>query len=106
MGWLKRHRVVESLTDPSSKQLSMSRICSWCFFCLDLVWAAACIAGLPPKDAYAPVSNMLAVCTGAAFGAYGVNSFGGAWQRMGGMFMSVPEPPQQPPRPKVPPKGG
>lgn len=78
MGWLHRRKPVEAIIDPSSGELSMSRILSWFLVCLDMLWVIACCAKLPVKEAYAPVSAFLAACTGAAFTAYGVNSYAGA----------------------------
>ena len=72
----KKYYLVESIIDPSSKELSMSRIASGCFVVLDIVWVIGCFLQLPHTSAYTPVSSMLAICTGAAFAAYGVNSGG------------------------------
>ena len=72
----RKHHLVESLIDPSSKELSMSRIASGCFVILDFIWIFGCFFHWPHTSAYTPVSSMLAVCTGAAFAAYGVNSGG------------------------------
>ena len=72
----KKHNLVESIIDPSSKELSMSRIASGCFVVLDIAWVVGCFLQLPHVSAYTPVSSMLAICTGAAFAAYGVNSGG------------------------------
>ena len=103
MGWLRRHKIVEAIVDPSSRELSMSRIASGVMLLLDAVWLIVVIAGLPPHQAFAPVSSMLSACTVATFGAYGLNSFGGAWGRFHSMI--APEPPVEPPRPRVKPKG-
>lgn len=59
----------------------MSRIASGVMLCLDLVWLVTVILGIPPSGAYAPVSSMLSACTVATFGAYGINSFGRAFQQ-------------------------
>jgi hypothetical protein len=56
----------------------MSRILSWILVWLDVLWVVGCFLKLPAKEAYAPVSALLAACTGAAFTAYGVNSYAGA----------------------------
>ena len=78
MGWLHKRKPVEAITDPNSGELSMSRILSWFLVCLDVLWVAACCVKLPAKEAYTPVSAFLAAFTGAAFTAYGVNSYAGA----------------------------
>ena len=80
----KKHHLVESIIDPSSKELSMSRIASGCFVVLDVAWVIGCFFHWPHTSAYTPVSSMLAICTGAALAAYGVNSggrtFATAWR--------------------------
>lgn len=78
MGWLHKRKPVEAIVDPSSGELSSSRILSWVLVFIDLIWVAACIIKLPAKEAYAPVSGFLAGCTIASFTAYGVNSYAGA----------------------------
>lgn len=65
--------------DPESGGVSASRVASVCFVLIDTLWVVAAIKGWPPAAAYAPVSAFLGVCTGASFGAYGVNSFGRVW---------------------------
>ena len=104
MGWLRRRRPVEAITDPSSGQLSMSRILSWFLVCLDVLWVVGCFLQLPVKEAYAPVSAFLAACTGAAFTAYGVNSYAGARGRfsMGFNYGDGGEAPYTPPGPPPP----
>lgn len=72
----RKHHLVESIIDPSSKELSMSRIASGFFVVLDVVWVIGCFLQLPHTSAYTPVSSMLAICTGASFTAYGLNSGG------------------------------
>ena len=72
----KKHHLVESIIDPSSKELSMSRIASGCFVVLDIAWVIGVFLQLPHPNAYTPVSSMLGICTGAAFAAYGINSGG------------------------------
>lgn len=106
MGWFHRRKPVEAITDPSSGQLSMSRIASWLLVCIDILWVIACCARLPAKEAYAPVSAFLAACTGASFTAYGLNSYAGARGRFsvgveygGGGGEPGPPPPRAKPAP-------
>ena len=102
MGWLHKRKPVEAITDPSSGELSMSRIASWFFVCLDFIWVIGCFLKLPAKEAYAPVSIFLATCTGAAFTAYGVNSYAGARNFSMGINYGGGEQPYTPPGPPAP----
>lgn len=97
-------RLVELISDPSSGELSMSRLGLGVLLLLDATWVGFCIAGIPPSGLAVPVSSMLATITGAVCTVYGVNSFGGAWRRptYDMMSMIVPAPNEQ--RPRVPPK--
>ncbi|OGP69704.1 MAG: hypothetical protein A2Y80_02250 [Deltaproteobacteria bacterium RBG_13_58_19] len=81
MGWMHCRKVVELITDPSSKELSMSRFLLPWLCLLDAAWALAAVKGWPPKDSYGPVSSMLGIVTGAVCGIYGLNSVGGAVSR-------------------------
>jgi hypothetical protein len=114
MGWLHRHRPVEAIIDPSSGELSMSRIASWLFVCLDVIWVVGVFLKLPHPQAYGPVSSMLAICTGGAFTAYAANSAGRTWSGIPSIsgisiinqLLNGPEPPPPPmeTRPRVKPQ--
>lgn len=94
-------RLTEFLTDPSSNQGSMSRVCLLIIVCMDVVWTVTCIMGIPPANIVAPVSSMLGIVTGAIAGIYGANSFGGAWHRVLNSFDGPPAiRPKPRPRPK------
>ena len=77
---MKKNRVGYAFIDPSSGGYSASRIASLWLIAIDMLWALAAVLGIPPKEALVPVSSMLSACTVAAFGAYGLNSFGRTWQ--------------------------
>jgi hypothetical protein len=113
MGWLHKRKPVEAITDPSSGELSMSRILSWFMVILDIAWVIGCFFTLPAKEAYAPVSAFLAACTGASFTAYGLNSYAGARGKFsvgveygGGETPFTPAGPPPPRAKPVPPAGG
>ncbi len=78
MSFWHGRKLVELITDPSSKELSMSRFLLPWMLLLDAAWAYAAVKGWPPKEALGPVSSMLGLCTGAVCGIYGLNSVGGA----------------------------
>jgi hypothetical protein len=78
----------------------MSRILSWFLVGLDILWVIGCFFKLPAKEAYTPVSAFLAACTGAAFTAYGINSYAGARGRFSvGVEYGGGEVPYTPPGP-------
>lgn len=74
---MKKNSPLQVFFDPSSRYPSASRVCSIIMCLTDIAWMVCCVLGLPSKEAYAPVSSMLGIVTGAAFAAYGVNSFAG-----------------------------
>lgn len=78
---MRKNRLSYALVDPASGGYSASRIASILMIVVDAVWTLACIKGLPPTAAYAPVSGFLGTCTSAAFAAYGLNSFANGWHR-------------------------
>jgi hypothetical protein len=67
-------KIVELITDPSSQQLSMSRLCLPVVVALDIGWVVAAVMGWPPKEALNPVSSMLGVITGGICGVYGLST--------------------------------
>ena len=66
--------LLELITDPSSQQLSMSRLCLPLTLGLDAFWVAAVIMGWPPIYAVSPVSGMLSAITGIVAGIYGLST--------------------------------
>ena len=75
------HKLSEFVTDPSSGEFSMSRLCLGVLVFMDMAWAITCIMGLPPESLVSPVCSLLSTVTGAVCGVYGVNSFSGAWRK-------------------------
>ena len=96
-------RLIELITDPTSNQLSMSRLGLAFILVMDIAWATCAIAGVTPSNLVSPVSTMLAAVTGAVAGIYGVNSFGGAW-RGGSISIAVGDEPPEETRPPVKPR--
>ena len=47
-------KIVELITDPSSQQLSMSRLCLPVVVAIDLGWVVSAVMGWPPKEALNP----------------------------------------------------
>ena len=92
MKWLHRRRFIELVIDPSSGQLSMSRLLLPWVLLLDAAWAYAAVKGWTPKDALAPVSSMLGVCTGAICGVYGLSTFKSGLSQMFGSRTVVGSP--------------
>lgn len=76
---MRKNRFPYIFFDPASGGYSASRVASIFMVIVDALWATMAVLGLPPKDAYGPVSSMLSACTVAAFGAYGANSFAKTW---------------------------
>ena len=74
---MKKYSPLQVFVDPASGSPSASRVCSIIMCLTDVSWMICCVLGIPPKDAYAPVSSMLGIVSGACFAAYGVNSMAG-----------------------------
>jgi hypothetical protein len=92
---MKRHRLIETIIDPASGELSGSRVCLFLLVSMDIAWAACAIVGITPVNLATPVSTMLGVCTGAVAGVYGVNSFAGARGLAGHLFDKPRKPPPE-----------
>lgn len=88
---MKKNSPLYAFIDPSAGGYSASRMASIFMVVVDALWTTACTFGLPPTAAYAPVSSMLGIVTGAAFGAYGANSFARSW--LGGSASPTITPP-------------
>jgi hypothetical protein len=79
--FLHRRKLMELITDPNSRELSMSRFMLPWVCLLDAAWTYAVVKGWPPKEAFGPVSSMLGVVTGAICGIYAGSSIVGAYSR-------------------------
>jgi hypothetical protein len=104
MSFLRRHHVVEAITDPSSQQLSMSR------FLIGVIvliyWPVNVLCDVALRLAHAGKMDnwaTLGVMTGAIAGIYWFNSTAGSWQR-GGAPAGIGGP-VQPAKPAPPEKG-
>ena len=97
---MRKHRFLYIFTDPASDGYSASRVASIFMVVVDALWALTAVLGLPPKDAFAPISSMLSACTVAAFGAYGVNSFARTWFQGGSSVISSRPPGRRGPKPE------
>lgn len=84
-----KSRLSYFFVDPASQGYSASRLASLFMIVVDTCWVATAVLGLPPKEAYVPVSSMLSACTVAAFTAYGVNSAASAWKQTGEAIAST-----------------
>ncbi len=73
---MRKTSPIYAFIDPSSGGYSASRTASLWLVIVDTIWMIVAILGLPPKEAYTPVSAMLSACTVASFGAYAANSYG------------------------------
>lgn len=80
---MRKNRLNYALIDPGTAGYSASRIASIFMVVVDALWAATAVLGLPPKEAFVPISSMLSACTVAAFSAYGLNSAATAWRHTG-----------------------
>jgi len=85
-------KIVELITDPSSQQLSMSRLCLPVVVAIDLGWVVSAVMGWSPKEALNPVSAMLGVITGGICGVYGLSTVktgGGIIERIKTVFQKA-----------------
>lgn len=85
----KRDSILYALRDAASDTYSASRIASLFMVLVDTAWMVTAVIGLPPKEAFVPVSSMLSACTVAAFSAYGLNSAASAWKQTGEAIAST-----------------
>lgn len=73
--------ILELITDPTSEQLSMSRLGLLLMLIISIVWTIGCILNIPPKHTVVPVCSMLGTITVGVCTIYAANSTMGAWRR-------------------------
>lgn len=75
--------------DPSSGGTSASRMALLWLILVDTGWTIVSCLGIPPKEAFVPVSGLLGTCTSVVCGVYAVNSGARAWKDAGEAIAST-----------------
>jgi hypothetical protein len=97
MGWLHHRKIVESITDPSSSQLSMSRIGMGAMVCMmvliDLVSIYLMLSGRFQKEWFGPLAVMNSSTVASLGLVYYGNSKAGALENWKDKLLGTPRKP-------------